>query len=123
VAVESIRDWLTSLYQNSARLAEQGTVLWLAHTEELCEQACAASGSVGSIRNVCPLHLFRFWGRHTQDLSHHANALPCSSRSPASWSQRPAAGQPAGWPDRGSEAVLRDFRSSLGLLLIDEAHR
>ena len=37
VAVESVRDWLTSNFNGSPA----PVVLWLAHSEELCEQAYA----------------------------------------------------------------------------------
>ena len=39
VAVESIRDWLTDRHNNTDHAADAATVLWLVHTEELCEQA------------------------------------------------------------------------------------
>ena len=58
VAVESIRDWLTAQYDIELQKAEGAMVLWLAHTEELCEQAYACFQQIweGS-DNVCPLLL------------------------------------------------------------------
>src|SRR5262249_40076536 len=66
VAVDSIRDWLTGRYDAAAQTLAGGVVLWLAHTEELCEQACTCFKQVweGS-ESVCPLLLVRFWGKYT----------------------------------------------------------
>src|SRR5262249_11536314 len=76
VAVESIRDRLISAYDYTTRAARNATVLWLAHTEELCEQACACFKQVWQAsENVCPLLLVRFWGNYTQDLARHRDTL------------------------------------------------
>ena len=64
VAVQGIRDWLYGLYEPEKRNISGATVLWLAHTEELCEQACACFRQVwhGS-DSVVPLLLLAVLGR------------------------------------------------------------
>ena len=75
VAVDSLRDWLTERW-TTKQDGVGNTILWLAHTEELCEQAYACFREVWqSSSNVCPLRLFRFWGQFTKDLPKHREAL------------------------------------------------
>jgi DNA repair protein RadD len=125
VAVESIRDWLTSRYDTVAKTANGAAVLWLAHTEELCEQACACFKQVWEAsQEVCPLLLVRFWGRYTQDLARHRETL-------AQVLSRP--GVLVSTPQRivnlldgrimEAEGVVEELKQALGLLLVDEAHR
>jgi superfamily II DNA or RNA helicase len=125
VAVESIRDWLTKRYDGAVQALAGGVVLWLAHTEELCEQACTCFKQVweGS-ESVCPLLLIRFWGHYTQDLAKHRQTMEQILTRP---------GVLVSTPQRiinlldqrieGSDAVLADLTRALGLLVIDEAHR
>src|SRR5690606_23615620 len=71
VAVESVREWLTERHESHPH-QDGGAVLWLAHTEELCEQAYACFKQVWEASShVCSLHLIRFWGGYTQQLSKH----------------------------------------------------
>ncbi len=125
VAVESIKEWLTGRYDVAARGAPESVVLWLAHTEELCEQAYASFRQVweGS-ENVCPLVLVRFWGQYTQDLAEHRAVLDeCLSRPSVliSTPQR-IVNLLDGRIDKGAH-VVEGLRRALGLLLVDEAHR
>lgn len=125
VAVEAIRDWLTGRYRIDTGTANANTVLWLAHTEELCEQAYACFKQVweGS-ESVCPLHLVRFWGRYSQDLAEHREALQQSLCGPSALISTPQRivnlleGQINGGVD-----IAGCLRRALGLLLVDEAHR
>jgi superfamily II DNA or RNA helicase len=125
VAVESIRDWLTSRYDVTARAADGAAVLWLAHTEELCEQAytCLKQVWEGS-ENVCPLLLVRFWGKYTQDLAQHREALQQVLRRPSVLISTPQ--RLINLLDgrvEASEPEVLDLTRALGLLLVDEAHR
>ena len=101
------------------------TVLWLAHTEELCEQAYTCFRDVWQASTgVCPLLLFRFWGRYTRDLvAHRENLLAVRDRPTVlvSTPQR-IAGLMSGDKAGGSE-VLADLEATTGLILVDEAHR
>ncbi len=65
VAVDAVRE---VLFKESAFDAAQvKSVVWLAHTEELCEQACQSFIDVWrSSAASPPLHLVRFWGDHAK---------------------------------------------------------
>lgn len=125
VAVQAIRDWTTGRYDPEKSITPQAAVLWLAHTEELCEQAYACFRQVweGS-ENVAPLLLVRFWGSYTQDLNAHRPTLSRILESPSvliSTPQRMVNVLEGARP--GAVAMSDDLRQALGLLVIDEAHR
>jgi superfamily II DNA or RNA helicase len=125
VAVEGIKDWLTSRYDVTAKVSSESAVLWLAHTEELCDQAYACFRQVweGS-DNVCPLLLVRFWGKYTQDLIAHRNTLASILSRPSVLISTPQrmVNLLDGRVSSG-QGVIDDLRKALGLLLVDEAHR
>ncbi|HPC93985.1 MAG TPA: DEAD/DEAH box helicase [Sedimentisphaerales bacterium] len=125
VAVESIRDVLTKRYDVVGQTAAEAAVLWLAHTEELCEQACECFHQVWiNSKNVCPLLLVRFWGRYTQDLIKHGSTLQEIVGRPTVLISTPQ--RIANLLDdrvEGGAPVLQGLRESLSVLLIDEAHR
>ena len=119
-----MRDWL-SLRWTAQQDGIGNTVLWLAHTEELCEQAYACFREVwqGS-SNVCPLLLFRFWGSYTRDLAEHEEALVNMRLRPTVLVSTPQriVNLLEDQTERAS-ALLEDLRGATGLILIDEAHR
>ena len=122
VAVDTIRDMLTARWQQDVG---SGCVLWLAHTEELCEQAYLCFRQVWQASSaVCPLLLFRFWGRYTQDLVAHRDTLAAVKTHPAVLVSTPqrVVNLLSGRLQHGRE-VLEDLQRSTVLLLIDEAHR
>lgn len=121
VAVQGIKDWLWALYEPSAMETRGNVVLWLAHTEELCEQACACFRQVwqGS-DSVAPLLLMRFWGGHRQDKETAARALVSPSVF-VSTPQRIVSLLKR--QDEESAAFARRLFGSLGLAIVDEAHR
>lgn len=125
VAVESIRDLLTKHYDVVGQAANEAAVLWLAHTEELCEQARECFHQVWTnSENVCPLLLVRFWGRYTQDLIRHGSVLQEIIGRPTVLISTPQ--RIVNLLDgrvEGSAPVLDGLRRSLSVLLIDEAHR
>jgi DNA repair protein RadD len=125
VAVESIRDWLTELYDPVTMVVSKGAVLWLAHTEELCEQAYACFKQVWEASTqVAPLLLVRFWGRYTQDLERHRDALAKVLHSPCVLISTPQRIVNLLKSDSTQgRTVVADLRKSLGTLVIDEAHR
>lgn len=125
VAVESVRDWLTRRYDITDRVANQAVVLWLAHTEELCEQAHACFRQVWTnSENVCPLLLIRFWGHYTRDMDNYGAVLQGILSRPTVLISTPQ--RIVNLLDNrveGGESVIEGLRKSLGVLLIDEAHR
>jgi len=125
VAVESIRDWLTERYDPATMVVSKGAVLWLAHTEELCEQAYACFKQVWEASTqVAPLLLVRFWGRYTQDLERHRDALAKVLHSPCVLISTPQRVVNLLKSDSAqAHTVVADLRKSLGTLIVDEAHR
>ncbi len=125
VAVESISFWLTDHFDRETGLSQVGTVLWLAHTEELCEQACSCFRQVWTASDlVCPATLVRFWGGYTSDLIRHQAALRDLFKKPCVLVSTPQRmlNLITGSADGGKE-VLESLLPSLGLIAIDEAHR
>jgi superfamily II DNA or RNA helicase len=125
VAVQGIRDWLYAQYDPQVTVTRGAAALWLAHTEELCEQACACFRQVwhGS-DSVAPLVLIRFWGGHTQDLASLRDTLRRAFESPSvivSTPQRMVSLLDR--TDEEAQALVAQVRSGLGLLVVDEAHR
>jgi superfamily II DNA or RNA helicase len=123
VAVDTIRDFLTAHWQAQP---ETGTAaLWLAHTEELCEQAYLCFKQVWQASaSVCPLLLFRFWGRFTQDLVAHRETLSALRAQPAVLISTPqrVVNLLDGRVELG-RAVIELVLRNASLLLVDEAHR
>jgi len=124
VAVESVGDWLTKRHESQPQ-EEGGAVLWLAHTEELCEQAYACFKQVWEASShVCSLHLIRFWGQYTQDLSKHQFDLRHFLRCPSVLISTPhRMANILAVHSREGDAVVDDLKRAIGVLIIDEAHR
>ena len=123
MAVDTIRDWLSDWYREHQ--GEGRVVLWLAHTEELCEQAYACFKQVwqGS-SDVCPLGLFRFWGRYTSNLTEHRGELATMhNRCTVLISTPHRLMRLLADDDEKSQQLIEDLYTRTRLLLVDEAHR
>ena len=124
MAVDTIRDWLSEWYAEAGDGAGR-VVLWLAHTEELCEQAFSCFRQVWQASSdVCPLVLFRFWGRYTRDLINHRENLLAMRGRPTVLISTPhrLVNLIEGRTD-GREEVLGEMHRQAALVVIDEAHR
>lgn len=124
VAVDSLRDWLSRRWQGE-QTGAGNTILWLAHTEELCEQAYACFREVWlAASNVSPLLLFRFWGQYTQNLAEHMDALLSIASRPAVLISTPhrVVNLIRGRVNHGADLV-EGLKRTLGLIVVDEAHR
>lgn len=126
VAVDTLRDWLTARTQSPKGTDPGFSVLWLAHTEERCEQAYTCFRQVWlASSEVCPLQLFRFWGSHTRDFDRHRETLLTLRERPSclvSTPQRIARLLEAA-PDTTTGQVWQSLRDATRALIIDEAHR
>jgi superfamily II DNA or RNA helicase len=123
-AVEVLQQWLTTRHQ-SRRDHPRQVILWLAHTEELCEQAYACFRQVWeSAPDVCPLYLFRFWGDYTKDLINHRDTLRQALASPSAFISTPQriANLIAEHTTEGEHAMA-SLRNAAGAVVVDEAHR
>ncbi|HXU29835.1 MAG TPA: DEAD/DEAH box helicase [Thermoanaerobaculia bacterium] len=125
VAVESIACWLPDHYDREKERARQGAVLWLAHTEELCEQACACFKQVWEAsENVCPMTLIRFWGDHLKDLiAHQSTLLQVLARPNVVVTTPQRLVNLLEGRAQGAAHLLTELIPALGLIVIDEAHR
>lgn len=114
VAVESLHYWAHQLLDDG----EQGRVVlvWLAHTEELCEQAVASFEDVWRSHPAGsqPLLLARFWGNYRQGLDRQEMHDRLESEAPilvlVSTPQSFVGESLADWPKPAA-------------IVIDEAHR
>lgn len=125
VAVESIQHWLTDRWNPFESRAVRGAALWLAHTEELCEQAYACFRQVWqSQERTCPLLLVRFWGSYTGDAGAVREVLMEAESHPSVLISTPQRIVNL-LTRRASELIeeIEILRKALGLVVIDEAHR
>ena len=122
VAVEAIRDNLMAEYGQGRRAR---TVLWLAHSAELCEQAATALRQVWlASPGACPMLMFRFWGRHAVDLELHRESLGQLGEVPAVFvSTPPRVANLFTAESEIKKSVLDDLLAMTNLIVIDEAHR
>ena len=121
VAVEAIHRWLSARDRDAPPTA----VVWLAHTEELCEQACESFKDVWTATPGSPdSYLIRFWGQYLRDVVAHREVLGSMQRRSSFFVSTPqrflnflqhAEGE-------GREAATQ-LLSALGTVIIDEAHR
>lgn len=123
IAVETVKDWLTERHRVIPQRPK--AVIWLAHTEELCEQAYACFRQVWETnRDVCPLFLFRFWGRYMGDLERHSETLANIRRFPALLISTPARLDRLFAREGKTHSSVRELlHECVAMLIIDEAHR
>lgn len=123
VAVEAIREWLADRQELLPRLAPGKTVVWLAHTEELCEQAFACFKQVWQASSsASPLHLVRFWGGYSTKLAAANFDLRHFLSNPSVLVSTPQ--RMLNELECTGDRRLGDaFRHAVGALFIDEAHR
>jgi superfamily II DNA or RNA helicase len=57
-----------NLVSNYLRNREKGVVVWLAHSEELCEQAWEEFSKAWSVLGIRDVPLIRYWGNYDADL-------------------------------------------------------
>lgn len=123
VAVEAIREWLADRHAMLPQFAPGKTVVWLAHTEELCEQAFACFKQVWQAStSASPLHLIRFWGSYSTKLATANFDLRHFLSNPSVLVSTPQ--RMLNDLERTGDRRLGDaFRHAVGAIFIDEAHR
>ncbi len=125
VAVESLRLWLADRYNAHAHSTDKGLVIWLAHTEELCEQAYACFKEVWEAGTQhSPLLLVRFWGRYTSRVETMAEVIYQAKLLPSVMISTPQrlVNLIRGNIQNGQQ-VICNLSEASGLVVIDEAHR
>jgi superfamily II DNA or RNA helicase len=122
VAVEAIRKWLARPHGEAG---DGQVVLWLAHTEELCEQAYSCFKEVWETSiGVQLLYLFRFWGHYTTNLVACREVVQQALASAGVFVSTPhrIANLIKATPE-GDAEVINAFTKAIGVLVVDEAHR
>ncbi len=125
VAVESVRYWLADRYDVASNAADRGLAVWLAHTEELCEQAYACFRQVWQAESQrSQLLLVRFWGRYTSNPEAVDEVVHQSKLVPSVLISTPQriVNMIRGTVEWGQDAILELGRAT-GLIVVDEAHR
>lgn len=123
VAVEAIREWLVDRHAILPPLAPGRTAVWLAHTEELCEQAVACFKQVWQASpSATPLHLIRFWGTYSTKLAASDFDLRHFLSNPSVLVSTPQRMLNELQSD-ADHSLGNAFRHAVGALFIDEAHR
>lgn len=121
VAVETIRDWLGDRVVEPSQ-ARRKTVLWLAHTEELCEQAHQGFCEAWEFSVLArPATLVRFWGDYTSrddELDELDGALEDTTIVISTPGRMISLLRSGKHPELESKLNER-----LALLVVDEAHR
>ncbi|MCC6811530.1 MAG: DEAD/DEAH box helicase family protein [Deltaproteobacteria bacterium] len=122
-AVESIREYLTRLRKD--RGVSKHTVLWLAHTEELCEQAFLAFRDCWqSAADSCSLFLCRFWGAYSTNLEKYRTNFTETKTMPSVLVSTPQ--RIVNLLDNASpvaKTAAAELEQSLAIVVVDEAHR
>ena len=96
------------------RSGRSKTIIWLAHTDELCEQAAQAFTDTWELRGDREVELVRMWGRQNPDGGSSGYRFVVSSFQTAhSWVTS---------PHDSSFATMANLRRNCGLLVVDEAH-
>ena len=119
VAMEVIRSWLSKRGKNN------DTVLWLAHSEELCEQAAQDARTTWELVSDSPqVDLVRLWGKFTKDIRSAQFQSVLRSPDPQILISTPQRVNNL-FKDLFTEESKRTAASicSAGLVVIDEAHR
>jgi superfamily II DNA or RNA helicase len=122
VAVDTIRDWMIQ-YRHSNGAA---CVIWLAHTEELCEQAYASFKQVWEASAAAPpLWLFRFWGQYTKDIARHNAQLANMLAEPTVLISTPHRLRNFLIDAATAEerSIVANLHRVMRVIVIDEAHR
>ena len=109
VAMEAISDFFRSFSEQG------GVVVWMAHSEELCEQACESFAQVWQRVGPSGAHLLRLWGGKTGELHADRHNLVVTSF-------QTAYGMVGTKSDIKFELFAK-IKQKVSLLIVDEAHQ
>lgn len=105
-ALEAVSDfWRTS---------PNGLIIWLAHSEELCEQALSTWKNVWRHRGDFNVPIVRYWGKYKPDLKEVAEGIIVGGL------QKIYAGMVGSGPEYEQMLYLKNQAT---LVIVDEAHR
>ena len=102
---------LVEYSRNSALLRDGHSIIWLAHTEELCEQAIDSIKDVWTVHGDMSLRILRMWGGHKFDPIETCGAMVVGTyQTLASMKKR-------------KSDVLLQLQKVAKLIVVDEAHK
>lgn len=106
VAVEAFLDWLQKSFD------ENKYMLWIAQSEELCEQCISCIQQMWSSREfILPLRIYRFFGKYRANLEQLNGGVVVASINKLY----------CGIND--NDSAIDEILSNVGAMIIDEAHR
>lgn len=119
-----------NIVANYLRVRDRGVVVWLAHSEELCEQAAEEFSKAWESLGSRPLSLIRYWGAHDADLSTITDGVVIAGlRKAYSTLVREdrqlralAAKDPFVVMDEAHQAIARTYRLLIDLLMRPGGH-
>lgn len=91
------------------------TTVWLAHSEELCQQAYETISSVWDARGDQPIFFYRLWSgsENPQSITGPAFVIASLQRIYAMWKSH----------DAHKNALIEQIRKHCDVIIIDEAHK
>jgi DNA repair protein RadD len=109
VAIESICDFFRCSNNNNS------TAVWMAHSEELCEQACAAFAENWSRLGTSHANIVRLWGGQSSNIEANKNNFVVTSFQTAY--------RMIGSKNNDKFELFTNIKRANNLLVIDEAHQ
>jgi len=109
-SIEGIVDYWRSVAKRD------GFVVWLAHSEELCEQAYESFAEIWAERGDSPVDMYRMWGTHSID-----NITPTSSGFIVASLQKIHSMRTT--PSNKIFKTIAIIKSKCRMVVIDEAHK
>ncbi len=121
LAMDTVRDWLTRRWCDHAA-GNHDVVLWLVSSEEACEPAYACLRDHWQrSREVCPLRLSRFWGKHAKSLPAASEAAGTEGRPILLVTTAEQLTERFAKRSRRARAMRAWLRARTALLLVDDA--
>lgn len=108
-SIEAISDYWRSIADRS------GCIVWLAHSEELCEQAVETFKKIWTERGDEPLEIFRLWGDHENPDFKNKNGFVVASLQRLHAMRTTA--------NNEIFKAISILKSKCKLIVIDEAHK
>jgi DNA repair protein RadD len=109
VAMEALSDFFRSFSRR------EGVAVWMAHSEELCEQACESFYQVWQRMGPSNAHILRLWGGRTGEIVEDKHNLVVTSFQTA-YSM-------LGTTNDLRFALFAKIKQRTNLLIVDEAHQ
>jgi DNA repair protein RadD len=108
-SIEGVVDY----WRSSAE--RDGFIVWLAHSQELCEQAFESFEKTWKERGDSPLDMFRLWGHHPIDITESSNGLIVASLQKIHSMKSTSSNE--------TFTMISNIKKKCRIVIIDEAHK